>query len=310
MVPISLSLNRQAPPIKQLMRSIRQNISFYVFVTPFFIPFFIFWVWPLLNSFYLSFTKWSGFGEPTFIGVDNYAKLINDTTFHQALGNTLLFTVVAVPLQIGLGLILARLLNLKFVRFRSLFRTLYLTPFILSPVIIGTIFLFLLDSKFGVINYLLIGLGIQAVPWLISPFWMRVSIIMVSVWRYTGWSAVIYLAGMQNISPEFEESARIDGASELQIFLKIIIPLLAPLLLFTTVMGTISGLQMFAEPFALSANQKGPDNSAYTLVYALWRNAFDFGQFGKASAMAFVLFALTFAATLIQLIYRQKREAT
>ena len=278
---------------------------FYLFVAPFLITFTIFWVWPLLHSFYLSLTQWSGFGQPKFIGADNYVGLLTDHAFHQALGNTLLFTVAAVILQVGLGLVLARLLNSKIVRFRAVFRAMFFTPFLLSPIIIGTIFLFLLSTNYGIANYFLSLVGIAPIPWLSEPFWMRVSIIMLSVWRWAGWNSVVLLAGMQDISPELEESARIDGANELQVFLRITLPLLGPVLLFTTVIGTVGSLQMFAEPFALSANQKGPDNSAYTVVYAIWRNAFEFGRYGKAAAMAFVLFGITMIVTMAQIAYRR-----
>ena len=295
-------------PQRNLVKCIRENSSFYLFIAPFFIPFIIFWIWPLAHSFYLSLTNWSGFGDPKFIGAKNYIKLIDDVSFHDALGNTILFTVIAVPIQIIFGLILARLLKEKMVRLKPFFRVIFLTPFIISPIIVGTIFLFLLDSNFGVLNYFLISLGVKPIPWLITPFWMRVSIIILSVWKWTGWTAVIFLAGMQNNSPELEESAKIDGASELQIFIWITIPMLSHLLLFTTVIGTIGGFQLFAEPLALSANQKGPEDSAYTLVYAIWRNAFEFGQFGKAAAMGYVLFFITMAITFIQFYFNKKRE--
>jgi lactose/L-arabinose transport system permease protein len=287
---------------------IKQYKYFYLFISPFFIPFALFWIWPLFNSLYLSLTKWSGFGQPEFIGSDNYVKLITDQNFLGALQNTLIFTVVAVPVQVGLGLILARLLNLKFIKLRGFFRAIFFSPYILAPVIVGTIFLFLLDSHYGIVNYGLNLIGLKGIPWLTDPFWMRVSIIMLSVWRWTGWNSVVLLAGMQNIPPEMEECARIDGATETQIFMKIIIPLLRPILFFTIVMGTIGSLQMFAEPFALSANQKGPGNSAYTIVYAIWRNAFEYGRFGKASAIAFVLTAITLVVSLFQSRFRGQVE--
>jgi ABC-type sugar transport system permease subunit len=307
-VPAKL-ISSPAPHKDSMWHGIKRYRYFYIFIAPFFIPFILFWVWPLLHAFYLSLTKWSGFGDPVFIGLENYIKLLSDPAFHQPLGNTVLFTVVAVPLQVIIGLVLARMLNQNFVRFRSIFRAIFFSPFILSQIIVGTIFLFLLDSKFGIVNYALSMVGIQAIPWLTQPFWMRVSIIILSVWRWAGWSSVIFLAGMQNISPELEESARLDGASEIQIFTNIVIPLLAPLILFTTVTGTIGGLRMFAEPMALSANQKGPGNSAYTVVYAIWRNAFEFGQFGKASAMAFILFALTMVVSVVQIVVRRRGDS-
>lgn len=291
-----------------LWKEIKRYKFFYIFIAPFFIPFVIFWVWPLINSFYFSLTKWSGLGEPTFIGFDNYVALTSSESFQQALTNTLLFTVISVPLQVGLGLVFARLLDLNLVKFKGMFRTIYFTPHILSPIIIGTIFLFLLDSRFGVINYGLGLVGLSGVPWLTEPFWMRVSIIAVAVWHWTGWNTVVLLAGMQNIPRDLQEAAKIDGASELQVFLKITVPLLRPIIFFAIVIGTIGTLQMFAEPFALSANQKGPDNSAYTIVYAVWRNAFEFARFGRASAIAYVLFALTMVVTLIQLRFRNTED--
>lgn len=287
---------------------IKQYRYFYLFVAPFFIPFALFWVFPFIHAFYLSLTKWSGFGDPEFIGFKNYADLLTDPGFHQPLGNTILFTVISVPIQIAIGLVLARLLNQRFVKFRSIFRAIFFTPYIISPIIIGTIFLFLLDSNFGIVNYFLSSIGLSSIPWLVEPFWMRVSIIMLSVWRWSGWTSVIFLAGMQSISPELEEAARLDGASEIQIFLKVVIPLLSPIILFTSVTGTIGGLRMFAEPFSLSANQKGPGNSAYTIVYAIWRNAFEFGLFSKASAMAFILFAIILVVSLMQIYFRRVRE--
>lgn len=289
-------------------RRIVRNRAFYLFVAPFFIAFAVFWVWPLIQSFYLSLTVWPGLGAAKFTWFSNYAAIVADDSFRVALFNTLLFTAVSVPVQVGLGLIFATLLNAGMVKSKPFFRSMFFTPHILSPIIIGTIFLFLLDSHYGVLNYLLRLLGLPAVPWLTDPTWMRASIISVSAWQWVGWNSVVLLAGMQNIPHEVHEAARIDGARETQVFRKITVPMLWPVVFFAIVIGTIGSLQMFAAPFALSANQKGPGNSAYTIVYAVWREAFEFSRFGRASAIAYVLFAATMIVTLVQMRFRDKEE--
>ncbi|MEH7381292.1 sugar ABC transporter permease [Bacillus sp. JJ1533] len=268
----------------------------YLFLAPALILFLIFTVYPIISSFILSFQTSEG-GVYVFAGLDNYIRLLNDTTFHQALFNTFIIFIVQVPIMILLALMLAALLNSKLLKFKGMFRTGFFLPAVTSLVAYSILFSIILMDK-GIFNQFLSLIGIEAIPWLNDPFWAKVSIIIAMTWRWTGYNMVIYLAAMQNISEETYEAASIDGAGKVRQFFSITIPQLKPIILFTSIISTIATLQLFDEPFNLTKG--GPGDSTTTLGLMIYKNGFQYYDFSYASAIAYVVVVIVAILSLIQ----------
>lgn len=257
----------------------------------------------VIYSFYLSFQEWNILQpETTFVGLNNYARLLEDTRFHQAVGNTLYYAIFSVPLTMALGLLIALLLNNQ-IRARGLFRTLYYLPVVTPLVIAAIIWKWLYNGDYGLINYYLIQLGLIDKPllWLADPNLAMPSVILMSVWKGVGFHMVVYLAGLQAIPEELFDAAKVDGAGSVRRLLSITIPLLAPTSFFLFVISTIGSLQVFTEIYVMTNG--GPLRRTTTIVYHLYQTAFKQFEMGYASAMAYALFAMIFVFTLIQMRY-------
>ncbi len=279
------------------MNQINKNkLTPYLFLAPALILFLIFTVYPIISSFILSFQTSQG-GTYVFTGLDNYIRLIKDTTFHQALFNTFIIFIVQVPIMILLALMLAAFLNSKLLKFKGLFRTGFFLPAVTSLVAYSILFSIILMDK-GILNQALNVFGIDSIPWLNDPFWAKVSIIIAMTWRWTGYNMVIYLAAMQNISEETYEAASIDGAGKVRQFFSITIPQLKPIILFTSIISTISTLQLFDEPFNLTKG--GPGDATTTLGLMIYDNGFKYYDFSYASAIAYVIVVIVAILSLIQ----------
>jgi ABC-type sugar transport system permease subunit len=241
---------------------------------------------PSLAALYISFTDFSGVTSPKWIGLANYLELARDPVFRRALLNTVVYTLgVAVP-STFLGLGVALLLNTT-ILFRSLLRTLFFLPAVVSFVSIAVIWAYILNSQFGILNYLLSLLGIKKILWLDSTAWALPSLIVIGVWKQIGYTTIIYLAGLQAIPHELHEAAKVDGASAIERFFDITWPLLLPVTVFVLLMTAIVGFQAFDQVLVLTAG--GPANATTTVVIETYKNAFEFLRFGYASAMAFAL---------------------
>ncbi|MEH7225074.1 sugar ABC transporter permease [Bacillus sp. JJ1566] len=274
----------------------KSKLTPYLFLAPALILFLIFTVYPIISSFILSFQTSEG-GVYVFTGLDNYVRLINDSTFHQALYNTFIIFIVQVPIMIFFALVLAALLNSKLLKFKGLFRTGFFLPAVTSLVAYSILFSIILMDK-GILNQFLMLIGIDAIPWLNDPFWAKVSIIIAMTWRWTGYNMVIYLAAMQNISEETYEAASMDGAGKVRQFFSITIPQLKPIILFTSIISTIATLQLFDEPFNLTKG--GPGDSTATLGLMIYKNGFEYYDFSYASAIAYVVVVVVAVLSLIQ----------
>src|SRR5690606_25883870 len=274
----------------------KNKLTPYLFLAPALILFLIFTVYPIISSFILSFQTSQG-GTYVFTGLDNYIRLIKDTTFHQALFNTFIIFIVQVPIMILLALMLAAFLNSKLLKFKGLFRTGFFLPAVTSLVAYSILFSIILMDK-GILNQALNVFGIDSIPWLNDPFWAKVSIIIAMTWRWTGYNMVIYLAAMQNISEETYEAASIDGAGKVRQFFSITIPQLKPIILFTSIISTISTLQLFDEPFNLTKG--GPGDATTTLGLMIYDNGFKYYDFSYASAIAYVIVVIVAILSLIQ----------
>ena len=271
----------------------------------------VFFVLPVLAALMVSFTDFDIYAladlrNLRFVGLRNYVQLLETPLFWHALGNTLYFVIVGVPLSIGASLGVALLLNSPLVRARSFFRTALFIPVVTTLVAVAVVWRYLLSTRYGFINFALGRLGIAPVDWLGDPHWAMPAIILFAVWKSFGYNMLILLAGLQSIPQELYEAARIDGASRVQQFRYITLPSLAPLLLMVSILTIAGHFQLFAEPYVMT--QGGPLQSTVSVLYFMYEEGFKWWNLGFASAIAFVLFVLMFAVTMLQLYVARLRE--
>jgi cellobiose transport system permease protein len=276
----------------QLWREIVKNRAIYLFISPFYILFAIFGLFPIAFSLYLSFNKWDGIGDMKFTGLNQFRYMLTDVQFWKAIRNTLEIWIYSTIPMLFFALLIAFLLNSAFLRYRTLYRIAYFLPNVTSIVAVAIIFGTLFGNKYGFLNFILTSFGLDPVEWLNSPFWIKIAIASMVVWRWTGYNAIIYLAGLQSIPNVLYEAARIDGASTIQTFFRITVPLLRPVILFTVITSTIGGMQIFTESQVLVGNGGGPGGEGMTIVLYLYQLAFVKYLFGYASTVAWGLFVI------------------
>jgi ABC-type sugar transport system permease subunit len=257
----------------------------------------LFIVFPLLFSVFLIFHRWDGMSAPTWIGMKNLGRLVNDSLFYQSLLNTLQFLLIHIPLQIFFALIFAVTLN-SIKLLRGFFRAVYFMPVVVSGVVVTIVWLQLYSYDNGIMNSILSGIGLPRVPWLISTSLAMPSIAVMATWKNVGLYTVMFLAGLQGIPDEFYEAATIDGASQVRMFFKITIPLLRPTMTLVVVLSTINGFSLFVEPFVMTGG--GPLNATLSSVLYIYNQAFSFGHLGYATALGFVFAVIILLAVLIQ----------
>ena len=274
----------------------------YLFISPFYILFLIFGVYPVLFSLYLSFTEWKGLGPIKFVGLQNFELLFKDKLFWHSMTNGVILFFMYVPIMTFMALVLAMILNSKRVRGFRFFRTLLFIPYIMNIVAAGFTFRLLLNQKYGLVNALLEIFNIPPVPWLESVWGGRVSLCLLVIWAWLGYNMVLMLAGLQTIPSELTEAALIDGASSTQAFFYITIPLMRPVILFSVVLSTMGSFNLFSEIYNLT-NGGGPVNATITPVIVIFNEAFRDFRLGYASAMAYMYFIILFVLTLLQFRY-------
>ncbi|WP_219838419.1 carbohydrate ABC transporter permease [Paenibacillus sp. R14(2021)] len=270
----------------------------YFFIAPFFIGFAVFGLAPILYTLYLSFMKWDGFNDPVYVGIANYTRLLHDSFFYQTIGNSLLIWILSNAPQLILAMLLALVLNEKFIRGKHFFRAVYFFPHIITPVTLGVIFSLMFDWQTGSINKILLSLGIieNPVNWFNSPWWARVITSAVVAWQYFGFNMIIFIAGLQSIPNEVFEAAEVDGATKTQTAIHITLPLLKPVFLFVFITSVIGGLQLFDAPLILG---DGPDNTARTMVMYLYETAFKNFDYSYGAAVAYGIFIVVMFFTAI-----------
>ncbi|MFE0702243.1 carbohydrate ABC transporter permease [Streptomyces sp. NPDC058872] len=274
-----------------------RRLAPYAFVLPALLLFAVFKIYPIGHSFVLSLYRTVG-GVDTFVGTDNYARLLGDPLFWTALRNTAVILVFQVPVMLALATGLAVAFGSALLRGRAVFRLGFFLPMVTGLVAYGLIFSVLLNEKYGLVNWLLGLVGIGEVPWLVDPLWAKISLGLALTWHYTGYNAVILLARLQSIPTELYDAASVDGAGGWKSFLHVTLPGLRPAILLTTVLSTIGTLQIFDEPYVLTRG--GPDNATLTIGVYLYQNAFVYFDFGYASAIAYALAVLIGILGLIQ----------
>jgi multiple sugar transport system permease protein len=270
-----------------------------LFTLPWLIRLFVLHIYPILAAFYYSFTRYTIATPPTWIGLDNYHKLLfRDKLPLQSLYNSAYYSVGAVPLGLILALFLAILLNQR-IRGLSFFRSVFFIPSVVPAVASAVLWLWLLNPRVGLINTLLTGAGLPRVPWLSSPTWIKPAFILMSLWG-VGWTTVIFVAGLQDIPRHLYEAAEIDGAGLWSRFRHVTVPLLSPTIFFNLVMGIIGSLQIFGPAFIINRGPTGgPQNSALFYVLYLFRQGFQYFEMGYASALAVVIFLVILALTML-----------
>ena len=282
-------------------RSWRRNATGYLFTGPAIVVLAAFLLYPIGYSLWLSFHEWSGYTPRwgPFVGVANYLALARDEVFWKATWNSVVFVIVRTPLEVGLGFLLALLLNRK-MRGRSLLRTLFFVPVVMSLIVVTIIFQRIYEANTGLLNTFLRGIGLEAIahPWLGDPATALGAVIAVSVWKNVGFSLVILLAGLQGLPRDVIDAARVDGADAWQLTTRVIAPLMRPILALTALLSVIGGLKVFDLVFIMTRG--GPTYSTEVLATMLYRQAFELNEMGTASAIAVILVALVLGTAWLQ----------
>lgn len=288
---------------KNKLSIIFQKESFWawVFILPAFLGTLIFIIIPIFASFGLSFVDWNLINKPKIVGIYNYLELFKDPAFYQVLWNTLYYALITAIFSIILPLLLAVALDRK-IKGSGFFKTAYFIPFVTPMIVIGIVWTWIFDPNYGILNWIL-GVG-DNIKWLYDKDFAMPALIIVSVWKNIGYNMVIFLAGLQAIPESLNEAAEIDGATGIKRFFLITFPLLSPTVFFVSIMTTISSFHVFDLIYLMT--EGGPENSTTVMVYWLYKQAFEFFNIGKASAIAYVLFVIILSLTYIQWITRKK----
>lgn len=286
--------------VRKKAMSPKLNRRAWVFILPslFLITVFVFY--PMIQAFVTSFQTGAG-NKLGWAGISNYRRLLTDATFKMALKNTMLYLVIQVPVMILLALVISSMLNDKKLKCKGLFRTAIFLPCVTSLVAYSIVFKSMFATD-GFINAFLMKIHVIAEPigWITDPFWAKVLIILAITWRWTGYNMIFYLSGLQSIDDSIYEAADIDGASAVRKFKSITLPMLKPIILFTTISSTIGTLQLFDEPMNITAG--GPANATVTISQYIYNILFKYSSdFGYAAAVSYVIVVLIVALSLIQL---------
>ncbi len=272
----------------------REAVECYIFMLPVILGLLLFYLGPMIASLYFSFTNYDLLSPAEWVGLQNYRNLLHDDIFWKSLRVTVMYSAISVPLVLSVALAMALLLNQKF-RGVTAFRTVYYLPTIMSGVAVATLWKWIFNADYGILNLMLDKIGIRGPSWLTDENWAIWALIVTSLWT-AGGSMLIFLAGLQGIPADLYEAAEIDGAGAWNKFRNITIPLLSHVTFFNLILGIIGALQVFTEGFVLTRG--GPNNSTMLLSIYLYRNAFEYLKMGYASALAWVMFLIVLVLTL------------
>ena len=278
----------------------KEAITGYLFISPWLIGFLLLFVRPIIISFVLSFTQWNIVGTPVWVGLDNYQQILtSDARFQKAVQVTLTYAAFYLPLEVICGIGLAVLMNQK-LRGIGIFRTLYYMPYVVPSVAASLVWVWMLNGRYGVVNSVLNWVGVQGPNWLQNPGTILPSLIMIALWGVGG-SAIIYLAGLQNIPEVMYEAATVDGANRFQRFFRITLPLLSPTIFFQLVLGLIGVFQTFTPAFIASGENGGPLQAGLFYMLYVYNRGFVTLRMGYASALAWILTAFILVVTVMVL---------
>ena len=288
------------------MANKRKRRILFLFIVPALVFYLIFWISPVLMSFFYGLTNWSGLGDYDFVGLDNFKFLIKEGTLFNSMRNTIIYAVIVVVWGNLQALALALLLNMK-LKARGAFRTIFYIPALFSTIVVAFIWSYVYAPYYGMLYEVLgkVGIG-ENLNLLGSTSTALIAVAFVETWKTSGTMTIIYLAGLQNIPEEVMESARIDGCSAWQSTIRVKIPMLANTITINVMLGLINGFKSFDYVFALTGG--GPGTSSSTLMYSIYKMAFMEGQFGKAEALAAVAFIFILAISVVTLLIMKRKE--
>jgi multiple sugar transport system permease protein len=278
----------------------REALTGYLFISPWFIGFVVFFAGPIIASFFLSFTRWNIVGDPVWVGFENFQTIFtNDARFIKAVQVTLTYSVIYLPLEVICGIGLALLMNRK-LRGIGIFRTLYYMPSVVPQVAAALVWVWMLNARYGVVNTLLGSVGVDGPNWLGNPQYILPSLTMIALWGIGG-SAIIYLAGLQNIPNVMYEAATVDGANSFQKLRRITLPLLSPTIFFQLVLGLIGVFQTFTPAYIAAGETGGPLQSGLFYMLYIYNRGFVSLRMGYASALAWILTVFILIVTVLVL---------
>ena len=275
----------------------------YLFISPFFILFFVFQLIPIIWTGYISFTEWNGLKSPKWVGLDNYKLMMQDYMFSDAFGNTIVYWLAGIVGILVFALTIALCLNSTKLKFSHFFKTASFLPYVCASVAMGLIFGMLFDENAGLINEILVTLGGGRVPWLTSSTYAKIPVVFLFNWRITPWFTIILLSGLLNISKEYYEAATVDGAGVVQQFFFITLPLLRNILFFCMLTITVDTWKMFNESYILA----GPGSSNTSLFQLVYQYAFKTFKLGYASALSMVLVFVLLVISVVQFAVRRRQ---
>jgi multiple sugar transport system permease protein len=308
MAVASTAVKRQRPSRFRLGKLERRNLGWgLLFISPWLFGFIVLGVFPILYTFYLSLTRYSGIKDPIFIGFQNYQRMAGDPLFLKAAYNTLYYTFLAVPIGVIVAMVLAMAMNRK-VREVAVYRAVYYLPSILPLFAISFIFVVMLNPGYGLVNWVLTAVGLPSPNWLGDPAYTKLALVIIAQLG-AGQFALVFLAGLRGIPMELYESAGIDGAGAWSKFRNITLPLMTPIILYDVIIGLSLGLQVFTSAYILTGGGRtaaGADNSLLTYVFYLYKQAFQFGQMGYAAALSVVMFVVSLV--LAAAVFRWSRR--
>jgi len=279
-----------ARPVKSMWKQVWEHRLDYVFISPFYITWFLFAAYPFIWGLRLSFGYWKGWGPIEWVGFENYAIMLRDPWLVKCLVNTFQFFIVMVPISLFVALLLAVVLNIKNLTGKGTFRTLYFMPYVTNTIMVGIVFLQLFDDGYGWINGGLKAIGLQPVGWLRSNIWAaKFVVVFLGLWQNMGYYVLMFLGGLQGIEPELYEQATIDGANSWHQFWGLTLPLLKPIIFFFSVMSTISlvGSGAFAAPYILTGG--GPEGETTTLMLRIYQLGIQGLRYGDSAAFGFMI---------------------
>ncbi len=301
----SQALQPQGSSFQRFKRSVGKAFWGYVFVLPSLLIIILFKLVPLIVGFLISFTNWNLLSSPEFVGLQNYARLFSDPNTGKIFGNTFYYSLLSVPLNLAISLLLAVALNQK-IKGLSFFRTAYYIPVVTASVAVSAIWVWLL-SDYGIITIALKNLGVHTFNVLQNTKTALTAITLVDVWKNLGFNVVIFLAALQDVPEELRDAARVDGATGAGIFKHVTLPLISPSIFFTGVMGVIGSLQAFDLVYNMSMKHEGgPNRATSTVGFYVWQNAFKYSKMGYAAAISFALMAILLVLTILQWQLRRK----
>ena len=283
----------------------RKKILPYLLVSPYVLHFILFVAFPVGFSIVLTFHKWNIISPMEYTGVNNYIQLFNDKTFFKSIGNTLIFLVIHIPLQIIVALFLAEILNQK-IKLRGAFRGAFFLPVIVSGVVVTILWQQLYGYDTGLLNRLLTGIGLDKVGWLTDPNIAMSSIALMATWKNVGLYIILFLVGLQTVPTQYYEAADLEGASHIQKFFKITLPMINPTIFMVVILSTIGGFSLFIEPYIMTGG--GPLNSTVSAVLYIYKQGFFYYHMGYAATLGFFFAFLILAVVMIQKKFIEKEK--